>query len=218
MPTLASSSSILQLAVAVNAVFPVLISDFEEVRDKTAESLLRKIKEYRPDFVLKERDRLEFVSFTFQSSKGLRHAKFITGFTAVLSIMLSSISLAGLCCAAIWPDNRISVKQLLFFVGVSLVGAPLFYLGRNRYLRWLYSVQVAYGTNEKVEAVFFADCVDLYLKHKESWEPLEQTMDSMIADVHLTLWKMAWKRRWRRLQMKLGRIWDTVYFSARPPR
>jgi hypothetical protein len=53
MRTLSASSSVFQLAFAVNAVLPVVIADFEKVRKEAADSLLRKIKEYRPEFDLR---------------------------------------------------------------------------------------------------------------------------------------------------------------------
>jgi hypothetical protein len=163
LPTLSSSTSIFQLAVGVNAALPVLISDYERMRDRAAESMLRKIHELNPDFELKERDREEFISFTLRSIAGLRHAQRLTHYVVALSITLSAIALIALCWAAIDPDQVISIKQLLTFVGVTLIAGPAFYVLTNRHLKWLYSILVKHASNEEVDAALFADIVTSYL-------------------------------------------------------
>ncbi len=199
MPTLSASASVFQLAFGINAVLPVLISDFENVRREAADSLLRKIREHRPDFVLKERDRIDFVDFTFRSSTGLRHAKTITLTSGLTSSLLCALSLSALCWAAFRPDEQISPKLFLWFVGLTLIVGPLFYVMRNRYLKWLYSVMVIHGTNEQAETLLFAGCVDVYLEHKRRWAPIERRLREATSDIPLMIWKM----RVARIQMKL---------------
>jgi hypothetical protein len=190
MPTLSSSNSLFELAFGVNAVLPMLIDEFTVVREQAAESILRKINEYRPDFKLKERQRLRFVEFTFKSSPGLRHSKMVTYITGLISVVLCALSLSALYWSALDPNREYSSKLLFVFVGLTLVFGPLFYVVRNYYLKWLYITLVTYSTNEKREALFFADCVDTYLRHEERWEPLKNKLDEMMAEIPLDIWKM----------------------------
>jgi hypothetical protein len=190
MLTLSASNSVLQLAFGVNAVLPVLISDFQVVRNEAADSLLRKIKEYRPDFELKERDRIAFMDFTFRSSRGLRFARLVTHVTGFLSLALCGLSLAALCWSAVRPNEQISSKLFLVFVGVTLIGAPSFYLARNLFLKWFYSAFVVYGTNEKSEMLLFADRADTYLTYKKDWEIRRREMDELMLKADLLLWKV----------------------------
>jgi hypothetical protein len=199
MPTLSASTSVFQLAFGINAVISVLISEFENVRKEAADSLLRKIREYRPDFDLKERDRLDFMDFTFRSSRGLRHAKAITWINIFFSLMLCALSLACLCWAALRPDEQISSKLFLWFVVFTFFVGPLFYFIRNRLLKWLYSVLVSYGTNQQNEALLFAECVDIYLETKRNWAPIEQQLNEATLKIPLMIWKI----RLARIRMRL---------------
>jgi hypothetical protein len=195
MPTLSASNSIFQLAFGVNAVLPSLISDFESTRKEAADSLLRKIKHYCPDFELKEQERVDFIDFSFRSTAGLRHGRAVTHATAFISLLLCAFSLAALCWAALKPEEQVSTKFFLEFVGVTLVGGPLLYVGRNAYLKWIYSVLVTYSTNEKRDAELFATCVRAYLLHKKEWEEISWRLD----EVPFLIWKL----RFVRLEMKL---------------
>src|SRR5258705_13880575 len=140
MPILGDSVSIFQLAFGVNAVLPVLISDFETVRDDAADSVLRKIKEFQPQFVLKEEDRFEFVDFTFKSVAGLRHARIVTRLIGALSLVLCALSLVALCWSALRPKEEISSARLFAFVGATLIVGPALYVARNEYLKWFYRI------------------------------------------------------------------------------
>lgn len=190
MPTLSASASVFQLAFGINAVISVLISDFESVREEAADSLLRKIREYRPDFDLKERDRIDFIDFTFRSSRGLRHAKAITWLNVFFSLTLCALSLAALCWSAFRPDQQISSKLFLWFVALTFFAGPFFYFIRNRFLKWLYSVLVTHGTNQQNEALLFAKCVDIYLEHKKNWAPIEQQLNEAILEIPVLIWEM----------------------------
>jgi len=216
MPTLSASSSVFQLAFGVNAVLPVLISDFEAVRKDAAESLLRKIKEYCPGFELKERDRIDFVDFTFQSSRGLRHARFVTYFTGFFSLAMCGLSLTALCLSALKPEWQISVRLFLTFTGATLIAAPLIYVGRNAYLKWLYSLLVSKSSNEQHEAVLFAECVNIYVKHKKEWEQTGSRMD----EAQLQLEILGWEMRWMRIKMRLipMREWIRSKLRLKRPR
>jgi hypothetical protein len=209
MPTLAASTSIFQLAFGVNAVLPVLISDFEAVRKQAADSILQKIKEYRPDFQLKERDRIDFVDFTFQSTRGLRHAGIITRLTAFISLALCGLSLAALCWSALKPDQQISSQEFFVFVGATLIGGPVLYFARNYFLKWLYKAFVSQGSNTESEAVLFAECVDIYLKHKKEWEKIEQQMDELLLKVPLLNWQI------RIMTIKMGLAPMLHWFRSR---
>jgi len=206
MPTLSASNSIFQLACGVNAVLPVIISDFETVRKEAADSLLRKIKEYCPDFELKERDRIDFVDFSFRSTTGLRHANLITRFTALTSLVLCGLSLTALCWAALKPDQEVSSKLFFTFVGVTLVGGPLLYVSRNAYLKWLYRLLVIHGTNTKADAELFARCVQMYVTFKKQWERHEQSINASVADIPIMIWKL----RFLRIEMRLKIFWSQL--------
>jgi hypothetical protein len=199
MPRLVDCSSIFQLAFGVNAVLPAVLAEFELVRREAAESLLRKIKEYRPDFQLKERDRIDFVDFTFRSSRGLRHARTVTRLTAFISVAFCGLSLVALCLAALNPEAQLSFKRLLAFVGMTLIIGPLVYIARNSYLKWLYRVNVIYGTNEQKEALLFAECVNAYLKFKKEFEPLSDGMAQISV--------MVWRLRLAEMRMRVVSIW-----------
>ena len=203
MPTLSSANTVFQLAFGVNAVLPVLVADFERVRTEAAHSLLRKIKEYRPDFELKERDRLDFVDFTLRSSPGLRSARLVTHLTALLSLAFCGLSLAALCWAALSPEHQISSKLFFTFVALTLIFGPLFYIARDRYLVWLYKVIAIYGTNEKNDALLFAQCVETYLEFKKTWEPLERQANELMLEAS----RMTWKVKLSRVQMKIQSSW-----------
>jgi hypothetical protein len=206
MPTLSASSSVFQLAFGVNAVLPVLISGLEGVREKAADSLLRKIKEYRPEFEIKERDRIDFVEFTFRSSRGLRYARIITYVTVFISLIFCGLSLAALCWSALEPGQEFSSDLFFAFVGTTLIGGPLLYIARNRFLRWLYFALVRNITSEKNEALLFADCVDVYLKFKRDWDPQEQKMDEATLKISLMMWEL----RLMRTRVKLQALWHWV--------
>jgi hypothetical protein len=139
MPTLSASSSVFQLAFAVNAALPVLISDFEVVRNDAADTLLRKIKKYCPEFKLDELDRVDFVDFSFRSTRGLRHAWLITRLTIFVALSLCFVSLAALCWSAVKPDQQVSSGSFFAFVSATFILGPLVYFGQNRYLKWLNS-------------------------------------------------------------------------------
>ena len=208
MLTLSSSNSIFQLAVGVNAVLPVLISDYEGIRDKAADSTLRKIQELNPTFELKERDRQEFISFTLRSTTGLRYAQRLTFWMAVISITLSAASLTALCWAAIEPERTISVKELLVFVGVTLIASPLFYVATNRHLKWIYSILERKSSTEESDVALFSEIVTSYLAFQKSWEQHEQKMDDLLATIPFIIWRA----RFSLLAMRFKRVYfDTLY-------
>lgn len=203
MPSLSASNSLFELSFGVNAVLPALFAGFHAVKEKAAESLLRKLKEVKPGFEIRERDIPDFIDFHFKSSRGLRHAKYITYITAFISLSLCATSLAALCWSAENPNFEVPSKYLYAFVGLTLVAAPIFYWLRDRYLQWLYSAMVIHGTNNEVEALVFADCVNLYLAHKKEWEPLEQEMNAFKAELPFLIWKM----RLMRFEIWLMSLW-----------
>jgi hypothetical protein len=211
MPTLSASNSIFQLAVGVNAVLPILVSDYEGMRDRAAESMLRKIRELYPRFEIKERDREEFISFMLRSTNGLRHAQRLTHSVALLSTMLSAISLAALCWAAIEPDWGISVKQLFTFVGATLIAGPAFYAATNRHLKWIYSILAKHSSNEAADTKLFADILESYLAFQKRWEPYETTMDELLASVPFMIWRM----RFSGFNMSVRRIWSKIRYKLR---
>ena len=206
MPTLSNCSSIFQLAFGVNAVLPALIADFEFVKKEAANSLLRKIRESRPDFELKERDRIGFVDFVFQSSSGLRHARLVTRATACISLAFCGVSLVALCMAALKPEARLSSTRLFEFVGMTLIFGPLFYIARNSYLKWLYRVNVIYGTNDQREALLFAECVNSFFKVKKEWEPMSEA----IAQIPLMIWSL----RLAEARMRFAEMWYWIRSKA----
>jgi hypothetical protein len=113
--------------------------------------------------------------------------------------MLCSLSLSALCWAAFQPDKQISAKLFMWFVSLTLIAGPLFYIIRDRYLKWLYSVMASYGTNEQNEALLFAKCVDIYLENKKRWNVLEERIQEATSDIPIMIWKM----RMMRIQMML---------------
>jgi hypothetical protein len=189
MPKLTDCNSIFQLAFGMNAVLPAVIADFEFVRNEVADSLLRKIKECLPQFELKERDRIDFVDFTLRSSRGLRHARTITRLTAFISVAFCAISLVALCLSALNPEAQLSRGWLFAFVATTLVVGPLFYIARNSFLKWLYKTNVIHGTNEKKEAVLYAECVNAYLDFKKGWT-LDRTLGEGMAQISVMMWRM----------------------------
>lgn len=190
MPTLGASNAVFQLAFGVNAVLPILIADFEQVRKQAAESFLSKIKEHRPDFALKEQDRIDFVDFAFRSSRGLRHARMLTYITILVSLLFCGFSLVALCWAAQQPEREISSRLFYWFVGVTLIGGPSFYVARNSYLKWLYRVLVIHGMNNRAEVALFSDCVNTYLQSKKQWEPIEQQMREIMSEAATMEWEV----------------------------
>jgi O-antigen ligase len=196
MPTLSASSSIFQLAFGVNAVLPVLISDFEAVRKDAAESFLEKIKEYHPEFELKQEDRINFVDFTFNSSTGLRRARIITRLTGFISLVLCGLSLVALCGSALEPDQQISSSLFFAFVGATLIVGPIFYFARNQYLQSFYRGFVSHS-DKKSEVLLFAHCVKAYLTFKRKWE--RYRADESISQIPVMIWKL----RLMRIQMRL---------------
>ena len=84
--------------------------------------------------------------------------------------------------------------------------SPLIYVIRNYYLKWLYSILVTYGTNKKRESLFFAYCADAYLRFEEKWEPLENEMNKMMAEIPLDIWKM----RLMIAKMRLLEFWGWI--------
>lgn len=202
--TLSASNSLFELAFGVNAILPALFAGFRDVKEKAADSLLRKIKELHPEFEIAERDRLDFVKYHFDSSRGLRHAKHVTNITAVLALSMCATALVALCLSAAEPNREVPPLLLFSYVGVALVGAPIVYWLRDQYLQWLYSIMVVHSTNDAQEAKIYADCVTSYLVHKKEWEPIQQGMEEFQAQVPLLLWKL----RWMRLQM-----WQIVFWG-----
>lgn len=190
MVTLGGCDSLLQLAFGANAVLPLLISDFEALREKAAEVLVRKLKEFDPTFNLRERDRVEFVEFAFRSSPGLRRAHYVTRATVCLALGLCGLSLLGLGVAALKPEQQISDRLFFGFFGFALVIAPFVYYARNVYLKWLYSVFIKYGTNKQQEAEVFAFCVNAHLEHQKTWEPIEQRLREDAAALPILIWKL----------------------------
>ncbi len=213
MPTLSASNSVFQLACGVNAVLPVLISDFERVKEEAADTLLRKIKEYCPGFELKERERIDFVDFSFRSTVGLRHAHIITRITVIISLVLCGISLAALCWAALKPDHEVSSGLFFAFVGITLIGGPLLYIARDAYLKWLYSILVIHGTNDKADAELFAGCVKAYLSFKKQWEYRKQQVNEATSNIPLMIWKLRLARIEMRLKAASFRIRSKLSFK-----
>ena len=206
MPTLSSSNSLFELAFGVNAVLPVLISDFEAVKHQTAESLLRKIKEVRPKFKLIERDRLDFVDFTVGSIRGYRFANHLTRVVGLISLFFCGASLGVLYWSAHEPDLEIKSNALFAFVLITLIVGPIIYEARNRYLKWLYSKLVTHGTNEKADAVLFAECADMYLRSKKKFETLDREMKKKSLQAQILIYRMKIMLFW----MKLEDFWHSV--------
>lgn len=96
MVTLSAATSVFQLAVGVNAVMPVLLSDLERARFDVAESLLRKLKENFPNFEVKDRDRHFFITFTSASIRGFKYKGLGTG-----EFLPSTSLLPGINCGAL---------------------------------------------------------------------------------------------------------------------
>jgi hypothetical protein len=211
MPTLSASNSLFELAFGVNAVLPVLISDFERIKEQAAESLLRKLKECRPHFELKERDRVDFVDFAFRSNVGLRHAHWATRIVSVLSIVFCIASLGALVWSAHSPDQQVDFRCLVAFVAVTLVFAPSLYVARDRYLKWLYSILVVHGSNEKADAELFANCVEIYLTYMKRFEQHDRAFAEVMAQAPILIWKarlilfqIRVMRAWNKLRSKLS--------------
>jgi hypothetical protein len=210
--TLAAANSLFQLGVGVNAVLPLLIADFETVRDRTAESLLRKIKEFKPDFDIKERDRQEFVSFVLRSTRGLRVAKWLTGVMGAVSLALSGISLVALYYAAIEPSRNISTEMVRIFISVTLVGAPVLYVSINYLYKQLYAAMAAKASNERNEAILMAGSIEAHLRFKNEMDPLFDEIDKMTnVTIPLAVARMRWfhfriavKRSLFKLRSQLG--------------
>lgn len=205
MPTLAECNSIFQLAVGINAVLPAVLSGFEETRMQAAELFLRKIRECRPDFELKERDRPEFVNFVFQSVNGLRYARRITRFIGAASVALAASSLGLLVLAALEPLREISREQLYWFVLVSLIVAPALYMARNSFLKWLYGVLVR-NVDSEAELQLFASCVDTYLSLQRRWRVTEPPFHEAMAALPI----MRLKLKWSIARMRVGDWWYRV--------
>jgi hypothetical protein len=157
MPTLGASSSIFQLAVGVNAVLPILISDFESVRDQVIESILRNIKEFKPEFNVKANERQEFVTFCLRASGGLKIMIILTRLTLLLSASVSAGSLAMLCWSSIQPGCVISLRQFFWFVGIALVVAPIFYILRNGVLKAIYAQMATKSLIDEKSVLVFTE-------------------------------------------------------------
>lgn len=203
LPSLASASTIFQLAFAINAIFPVVISDVERLREKAADSLLQKLKEVRPAFKLSERDRLEFIDFVCRSTGGLRRLPTIARLPVYLSVLNCGASLMALYWSAIEPGYGIPRAGLFCFTIITLVIAPLLYFAHSRFLNWLYSRLVRHGSETPEDAGFFADCADLYLQFKANWESHDATFKRLMIEVRLSLWKTKWQIRWFRISQRI---------------
>jgi hypothetical protein len=140
------------------------------------------------------------------SSRGLRHAKAITNATVAFSLAACAASLAALLWAAIAPEQKISVRQLFAFVGVTLILGPLVYVARNRFLKWLYSIFVKHSHNEKANAMIFVHCAQAYIEFKKKWEKIDPELDMLMASIPLMIWKM----RFMRLEIKVRKIWYKI--------
>lgn len=112
---LSDGNSVFQLAFGLNAVIPILVASFDDVKEKTAESLLRKIREHQPKFALKENERVDFTEFHFGSNKGLQYARIITRVVICASLIFCGISLGALVWAAVDPEHEIQTSMFYLF-------------------------------------------------------------------------------------------------------
>jgi hypothetical protein len=206
MPTLSASSSLFQLAVGVNAVIPALISDFEIVRNQAADSLLRNIGEYNPAFTLKERDRHAFISFCLKASGGLRLAKVLTHITVSLALSLCALSLGALCWSATQPNREISVQYFFWFVAVTLVIAPSFYVARNLILKQIYRTMADNSLNDEREVLQFTDSFKNCLEMKK----LTDAGHELIHHAQTTIYRTQLSEFWRNLKYRWYSLWTRI--------
>lgn len=208
MVSLSSANSLFELAFAVNAVLPALVSEFERVKSDAADSLLKKVREARPQFELREGDRLEFIDFAYRSSPGLRLGWYMTRAVSVVSLLLCVLSLGALVWSASRPLEEIPDRDLHIFVALAFAVGPAFYVARDRYLRWIYSALVR-SSDDPADAEFFAECADLYLGTKRMFERHERQIDELNAQLSATLLKA----RWTMFRVRVMGVWHKLRFG-----
>jgi hypothetical protein len=213
MPLLSASTSVFQLAFGINAVLPIVMNDFEKVREELADMQLRKIKEYNSQFNIRERDWPEFVEFVFLSSRGMRFAQRITHLTALLSLVLCIVSLAFLCWSATAPDHLMSSQHFYWFVAATLVIAPILYYARDRGLKALYKLMVIHTENEQREAELLAGCAKLFFDIKKTDREIEnKTLEAEVeaARIELRILYMRVKAKLDLAWLWLSTLWRRV--------
>jgi hypothetical protein len=208
MPTLAESGSVFQLAAGVNLIVSVIISDFDKAREQIAELILRKIREFIPDFSVGERSRRQVIRFLFRFTPGLRFAQIWTRFLIAWSIAMAAISLFALYDATLEPGRNISVVKFRLFFGVTLVGSPILYLTQGLFLRKLSYVLAERAVRDEKHANEMVEMFDMDRSHDALLHEIDQVLSESIMIAEEEKWRMRWhklQRAWYRLLRLIGR-------------
>lgn len=177
MITLGSSSSLFQFALGANAVMPALLSDFRRWKELASEMTLRRLKEVRPDFDVKEHQKPDFVDFVFKSSGGQRIAHKINLFVAFYALVACAVSLSALCWSAGRPELPVKSSVLMLFVFGTIVLGPAIYVFRNLVLSHVYRTLTIHGLRSEQEAHFLARYAELYVQYSDEWRVFDAQFD-----------------------------------------
>ncbi|WP_246792139.1 hypothetical protein [Burkholderia perseverans] len=199
MITLGSSSSLFQFALGANAVMPALLSDFRRWKELASEMTLRRLKEVRPDFDIKEHQKPDFVDFVFKSSGGQRIAHKLNLFVALYALVACAVSLGALCWSADRPELPVKSNVLALFVFGTIVLGPAIYVSRDLFLSHVYRTLTVRGLRSDPEALLLARCAELYIQHSDEWRVFDVQFDEQEIELERLIWsmramraKMAW--------------------------
>lgn len=132
------TSSIFQLAIGLNAVFPLLSSHYSRLKREMVVIVLEELRRHEPEFASRGKEK-HIENFMFDAMFGYRAFRWFTRLCMVLSMLSLLVSFGFLLEAATHHDSQISERLLTFLACSMILFSPTIYYLFVRGSEWFIS-------------------------------------------------------------------------------
>jgi hypothetical protein len=125
-PQLSNTSTIFQLAFALNAVCAVLVKHYINQTNDVSISLTEKLKQYKPDFLIEGRER-RLWRYLFLSMPSYRFVRYLFIYSVIAAVFSVTIFFYYLLQASLYPNELMSIHLFIFLSVLTIIINPIYF-------------------------------------------------------------------------------------------